>query len=205
MKNWNDITLKQFNEIQNLLSQPDEYLTCNLLDVIYGTDSANMTIAELAPYKNALQFLTEPIPHCKLKQKYEINGTVYDSNLDLTVLTVAQFVDYQTYIKEEHIELNKVLSVFFTPEGHSYNDGYDMKKVQNDLLNLDIVTITTASFFFEIQFAMFVDLFQRSLKQTVKKTVKDKMKRKEMLKQLESDNLVSFLCLLPSATKQTHL
>ena len=35
MKNWNDITLKQFNEIKNLLAQPDENLTCNLLDVIY--------------------------------------------------------------------------------------------------------------------------------------------------------------------------
>lgn len=203
MKDWKDITLKKFNEIQNIIATPDEYTTFNLLDLVYGIDSANMTIADLAPYKNALSFLYKPIPHCELQNRYEINGTIYESSFDLTVVTVAQFVDYQSYIREEHIELNKVLSVFFIPEGHSYNDNYDMKKVQNDLLDLDIVTITTASFFFAIQYAMFVSLFQQSLKRTVKKTVKDRQKRKELLAELESGNLDSFLLSLPSAMKQT--
>lgn len=203
MKTWKDITLKKFNEIQEIIKTPDEYTTFNLLDLIYGIDSADMTIAELAPYRDALSFLSTEIPHCELQKQYVINGTTYDSNLDLTVMTVAQFVDYQSYIKEEHIELNKVLSVFFTPEGYSYNDGYDMKKVQNDLLSLDIVTITTASFFFEIQSAIFASLFQRSLKRTVKKTVKDKQRRKELLDQLESGSMDSFLSWLPSAQRPT--
>ena len=192
-KDWKDITLKQFLMIQELLTEPDEYLTFNLLDVVYGIDSASLTVSELAPYKDALNFLNESIPHVKLNSEYTLNGTVYESNFDLTVVTVAQFVDYQNYIREENPSFNKLLSVFFVPKGMEYNKGYDIKKVQDDLLELDICSVVTLAFFFEIQLSIFLSSFQRSSIKSVKKMKVSKEQKRAMIKKLEEMDLSSLI------------
>lgn len=192
-KDWKDITLKQFLMIQELLTEPDEYLTFNLLDVVYGIDSASLTVSELAPYKDALNFLNESIPHVKLNSEYTLNGTVYESNFDLTVVTVAQFVDYQNYIREENPSFNKLLSVFFVPKGMEYNKGYDIKKVQDDLLELDICSVVTLAFFFEIQLSIFLSSFQRYSIKSVKKMKVSKEQKRAMIKKLEEMDLSSLI------------
>lgn len=192
-KDWKDITLKQFLTIQELLTEPDEYLKFNLLDVVYGIDSASLTVSELAPYKDALNFLNESIPHVKLLKEYTLNGVVYESNFDLTVVTVAQFVDYQNYIREENPSFNKLLSVFFVPKGMEYNKGYDVKKVQEDLLELDICSVVTLAFFFEIQLSIFLSSFQRSSIKSVKKMKVSKEQKRAMIKKLEEMDLSSLI------------
>ena len=47
LKDWNDITVKQFYLIRDLLEEPDDYTTFNIIDLLYGVDSANMTLQEL--------------------------------------------------------------------------------------------------------------------------------------------------------------
>ena len=67
--------------------------------------------------------------------------------LDLTKVTVAQFIDYQNYIKETPVKFEKVLSVFIIPEGHTYNDGYDLQQAQQDMLELPFVVVQKVAFF----------------------------------------------------------
>lgn len=192
-KTWNDITLAQFKAIKDVLSEEqDDYTAFNLLDIVYGIDSANMNISELSKF--SIEFLKQNIPNVKLKDKYVLNGTTYCSNFNLTEVKTGQFVDYQNYVKQG-AELEKLLSVFFTPEGHTYNDGYDIKKLQEDLLSLDIATVYSAAFFFKTQLSIYTTLFQRSLIRQVKKMKIDKTKKKEtirMLKQMDFNSLVSF-------------
>ena len=196
LKNWKDVSLSQFIEIQNLLNEPDDYLMFNLLDVVYGIDSASMTVSQLAPYKDALSFLNTSIPHVKLLKEYTLNGTVYESNFDLTVMTVAQFIDYQNYVREEKPSFEKLLSVFFIPKGMEYNKGYDVKKVQEDIKTLDICTVTTLAFFFEIQLSIFLSSFQRySIKSTKKMKITKEQKR-DMIKKLEEMDLSSLISFL---------
>lgn len=203
LKTWNDISLSQFYGVQDLLAETDDYTTFNLLDLLYGIDSANMKLTELSQYNNALNFLDENVPTVNLKDKYEINGTVYNSNFNLTVVTAAQFIDYQNYIKTNKFE--DFLSVFFIPDGHTYNDGYDMNKVKEDLLSLDFPTVKSITFFFTLQFEAFVTHFLSSLTKSVKKMKLPKEQEKKILDQIKETDLISlesFLSSLPTAKKQ---
>lgn len=198
---WSDITLKQFYEIKDILSIEDDWTYLNLIDCIYGVDCQNLPISELKKYN--IEFIKDPIPKVKLEKFYTINGTKYNSNCDLTKVTVAQFIDYQNYLKETEPKLEKLLSVFFIPEGYKdYNTDYDIIQVQKDLLDLPIDVAQSIGFFFSQQLHLFVILFPYSLINQVKKMKLEKKKKKEVIariKQMKSFNSELYHTLLNTA------
>lgn len=205
LKDWNDITVKQFYLIRDLLEEPDDYTTFNIIDLLYEVDSANMTLQELSKYNNALEFLNKDIPVVNLEETYTINGTEYKSGYNLTGLTAAQFVDYQNYAKDSDDRWENFLSVVFIPVGHKYNDGYDISKVKEDLLTMPITVVKSLVFFYTLQFESFLHHFLSSLKKTVKKMNLPKNQEKELLDKIQKAdlaNLDSFLSYLPTAKKQ---
>lgn len=209
MKDWKDITLRQFNKIQEYLETPDDYTTLNIIDIIYGEDSANLPISQyMQKYANALDFLLTPIPTVDLKTSYTLNGTIYDSNINLSTLTTAQFVDYQNYAKKSPILTNEILSVFIIPQNHSYNDGYDLEKVKNDILDMDMPTINTLAFFFKKSYLLLLNVFLTSLTYQVKTmniTPMEKEKIYHQLNQIDLHRLDSYLTLSHFAKTLTTL
>lgn len=204
--NWNDITLKQFYEIQNILSVEDDYTAFNLIDYLYNVDCQSLPIKELKKYD--ISFIKEPIPDVKLKKEYTLNGNVYKSNCDITKVTVAQFIDYQNYVKQPDLRLEDLLSVFFLPKGcKDYNKDYDITKVKEDLLELPITVAQSIGFFFGRQFKIFFLLFRYSLLKQVKKLKMDKQKKTELisnLKKMDLWGLVSSLTFLNTARLQMN-
>lgn len=202
--NWNDITLKQFYEIQDILSVEDDYTVFNLIDYLYNVDCQSLPIKELKKYD--ISFIKEPIPDVKLKNKYTINGTVYKSNYNLTKVTVAQFIDYQNYIKNKPVKYEDILSIFFIPEKFdTYNTNYDIEKVKSDLLELPIDVVHSICFFFGRQLKIFFLLFRFSLIRQVKKMKMDKQKKIELisnLKKMDLWGLVSSLTYLNTVMLQ---
>lgn len=181
---WKDITLKQFYQIREILSVEDEWTALNLIDCIYNIDSQSLAINELKKYD--ISFLNQPIPEAKLQKYYIINGTKYNSNFDLTKVTVAQFIDYQNYLKEDEVKLERLLSVFFMPDGYKdYNSGYDIIKVQEDLLELPIAVAQSIGFFFARQLRVFFWLFRYYLIKQVKKLKMEKAEKKELIKNIK--------------------
>lgn len=162
-KNWEDITLSQFYQISDILEVDDDYTENNLIEVIYGVDVSNLKVTELDNYD--ISFLSKPIKNrnVKLKERYTINNREYDSNINLTEVRTNQFIDFTSYVRSDKLEYEKLLSVFFIPKGHKYNDGYDLREVQEDLLQLDIVTIQSLGFFMIKQYQLFAVIFQRYL------------------------------------------
>lgn len=193
MKTWKDITLRQFNKIQDLLQEIDEYTTLNIIDVIYDVDSADMPAMEVMnKYAHSLDFLMTTIPtNEKLKETYTINQREYNSNINLTQMTTAQFVDYQNYSKENPVDISKCLSVFIVPKGHTYNDGYDLKQVQDDIKDLDMVTINTLAFFFKKSYILLLEITLLCLTQDTKKMNIPTEKKEEILNQLKQIDLAS--------------
>lgn len=193
MKTWKDITLRQFNKIQDLLQEIDEYTTLNIIDVIYGVDSADMPAMEVMnKYAHSLDFLMTTIPtNEKLKETYTINQREYNSNINLTQMTTAQFVDYQNYSKENPVDISKCLSVFIIPKGHTYNDGYDLKQVQDDIKDLDMVTINTLAFFFKKSYILLLETTLLCLTQDMKKMNIPTEKKEEIMNQLKQIDLAS--------------
>jgi hypothetical protein len=204
---WNDITVKQFYEIKEILSVQDDWTILNLIDCIYKVDCQNLPIKELKKFD--ISFINEPIPEVKVNKYYTLNGTKYSSNCDITKVTVAQFIDYQNYIKEEEFRLEKLLSVFFMPDGcKDYNTNYDIIKVQEDLLELPIDVAQSIGFFFGKQFKILFILFRYCLQKQVKKLKMDKKKKQELLNNLKKMDLwdlvssLSFLNTVKSQMKQ---
>lgn len=193
MKTWKDITLRQFNKIQDLLQEIDEYTTLNIIDVLYDVDSADMPAMEVMnKYAHSLDFLMTTIPtNEKLKETYTINQREYNSNINLTQMTTAQFVDYQNYSKENPVDISKCLSVFIIPAGHTYNDGYDLKQVQDDIKDLDMVTINTLAFFFKKSYILLLEITLLCLTQDTKKMNIPTQKKEEILNQLKQIDLAS--------------
>ena len=193
MKTWKDITLRQFNKIQDLLQEIDEYTTLNIIDVLYCVDSADMPAMEVMnKYAHSLDFLMTTIPtNEKLKETYTINQREYNSNINLTQMTTAQFIDYQNYSKENPVDISKCLSVFIIPAGHTYNDGYDLKRVQDDIKDLDMVTINTLAFFFKKLFVLLLEITLLCLTQDTKKMNIPTQKKEEILNQLKQIDLAS--------------
>ena len=193
MKTWKDITLRQFNKIQDLLQEIDEYTTLNIIDVLYDVDSADMPAMEVMnKYAHSLDFLMTTIPtNEKLKDTYIINQREYNSNINLTQMTTAQFVDYQNYSKENPVDISKCLSVFIIPKGHTYNDGYDLKQVQEDIKDLDMVTINTLAFFFKKSFVLLLEITLLCLTQDTKKMNIPTQKKEEILNLLKQIDLAS--------------
>lgn len=202
MKNWSDITLQQYYQIKELLTNEDEYTVLNILDVLYGIDSASLPLSALSKYNSALDFLKDEIPVVDIKKKYNINGHTYDSNLELTKVSTAQFIDYQNYLKEPKYE--KLISVLFIPEGHQYNDGYNIKEVQDDILHMSMVDVQSIAFFIKKQFQLLLSLFQFYLTQSIQKmhlTKDQKQKLLDQLGTLQLSNLESFL-MSPNTVKK---
>lgn len=193
-KSWNDISLKQFKQINDILSVQDKYTIFNLIDIIYGVDSVNLPINEALQYN--IDFLKKEIPKPILKEQYNINGRKYNSNIKLTEVSAGQFLDFQNYSKEDEPSFEKMLSVFFIPDGHSYNDGYNMKQVQDDLQDLPITVVNEATFFFKTQFQIFVNSFLHYFSKNLKKmpiTTEDYETIMGLIKQADLPNLERFI------------
>ena len=78
--------------------------------------------------------------------------------------------------------MKKILSVFFIPEGHKYNDGYDMLQVITDIGELPIPVVESAAFFFERQLVKFMEIFQSYSIKRIKKTKMPKEQKEKVIK-----------------------
>ena len=104
---------------------------------------------------------------CRCLFEVRLRSRKYYFDCLLGNVTTAQYVDFINYSKTSDIV--KMLSVFMIPEGHKYNDGYDMLEVFEDIQDMPIPILYSASFFFNRQFATFIKIFQRySMKQLKK-------------------------------------
>lgn len=193
LKDWNDITLRDWTKMEEIIKRNDEFSEIDLIAYLYGQEVENMPYGEFKQkYGNALEFLHTEVPKVKIHKTYKLNGRKYNSNFKLTEVKTAQFMDYMEYAKNPTPE--KLLSVFFTPKGHKYNDGYDLETVQNDLLDLDLPTVLSACFFFVQQLRVYAEIIQFYLiDQTKMMTKEQRQVIKDSLKQMDLDSLVSYL------------
>lgn len=177
-RDWSNISLKDFYEMQNIIAVQDDYTLYNLLDYLYDIDSSNMPIQEVKHY--SLSFLNDNIDDVDIDTYHDKK---YDINLDITKVSVAQFIDYQNYVKEKEIRYEKILSVFVIPKGHEYNDGYSLKEVQEDILNWQFAIVKKISFFFATQLTTFVTLFLYYSKEEMKgeKKIADLLDKTQLL------------------------
>ena len=168
--NWYDITLSQFKELQTVLEIEDDLeKVVALAELVLGDNVTDLPLQEFNEQLKRLEFLKTEIPTSVPPKHIELNGKKYDVTSLLGNITTAQYIDFTNYIKDN--DTAKMLSVFVVPEGHKYNDGYDMQEVIKDMENIPIPVANSIASFFKAQFAKFIEIFQSS---SIKKVRKDR-------------------------------
>lgn len=137
---WENITIEKYYKIKDILDdEVDDDITKNvkLVAVMLNKDEQevwDMDMGEAGEYISRLQFLNKfelpKNPNMKIKlPNYDLRVIK-----DLTKINVAQYVDFQNFVKMPMREsMEKILSIFLIPEGYSYNTGYDILDLQKEI------------------------------------------------------------------------
>ena len=182
--NWYNVNLNQFILLQDAFKiEDDTEKMISIAEIILGNDVTNLPLKEFNEQMKRLEFLKEEIPSAVPPKKFEINGKKYFMDCLLGNITTAQYVDFTN--QSNTGDLSKMLSVFVIPEGHKYNDGYDMLEVINDIGMLPIPIVNSIAFFFGRQFSVFMKIFQRYSIKQIKKTNIPKEAKENMIKAVE--------------------
>ena len=134
---WYSISGEKYWQIIDILQSDEDDITkqAELIATIEGIsvdEVLNMPIQESAQKVKSLAFLNEfPMKEYRSLKTQVMGGKTYDVITDMSKLTTAAFIDYQTYTKLSFRDAyDKILSCFIIPAGFTYNDGYDVAEVQ---------------------------------------------------------------------------
>lgn len=168
MLKWNDIKYRTFLDIREAANIEDENeRVYAIMEAVFGEDVLDLPLKDFNEKCKELQFLQKEIPNDLHVKDIKVNGREYYFDGLLGKITTAQYIDFQNYQKNN--DEQKSFSVFIIPKGHKYNDGYDMEQVFNDILDIPVPVLFSASFFFSRQFELFIRIFRRySIKQMKK-------------------------------------
>lgn len=193
MLSWANITYRQLLDIREAANIEDENeRVYTIMEAVFGESVLDLDLKNFAMKCKEIEFLQKPIPSDLHIKDIKVNGREYYFDGLLGNITTAQYIDFQNYQKNN--DEYKTFSVFIIPKGHKYNDGYDMDQVFNDILDIPVPVLFSASFFFSRQFELFIRIFRRySIKQ-----MKNLKLPKEAMENLEKVvNLTTEMMLTP--------
>ena len=197
--NWNDISIKQYNDIKNLyldteLSDEDRLIL--QINILFGVDALKLKTSELHKYINEMKFLGEKVPKMKIKNEYKLGGNVYTLKKELKDVTVAQWIDWQNFLKDGSDTDNyaNLLSIFFFPKGETeYGENYDIEQVRSDINNyLSIAEAMSISSFFLLWRKISLRLFLLYTKKQILKTPLTKEQKKKVKKEFRKLIIATF-------------
>lgn len=137
INSWDDISLNQFIELTRLQSEftDSEKFANEVLVYLYDEDPQQIPYTLYLAQINGLnQFFNKPISRLKVSKDatYNINGTTYQLDISPNNFTTAQYIDFTNFAKDATNLVNTLTTVLI-PQGHKYNDGYDVEKVRQDI------------------------------------------------------------------------
>jgi hypothetical protein len=190
---WSDVTLEQYMLIQEIKKHDSLDIVCEIIKILFNIkDPESLPYTEFIKYSQELSFMSKDIERVPLKDKYEINNNTYILKNNVMQLTTSQVIDYRNYSKEDN-HIAKILSVFLIPEGHKYNDGYDIEQVINDLLDLDIQTVVSILDFFQKCWVEFIKISRDYLTSQLNLKTIPEEKKKEIEEKMDLlQDLTSF-------------
>lgn len=94
--NWNDLTVKDLQEIHQINTMEDRDLRIAALFAgITYEELLDIPLNKVSEMVERIKFLATPIPRAKVKRKYEVNGRTYKLIKETGDMTVSQFIEFQ--------------------------------------------------------------------------------------------------------------
>lgn len=188
---WEELTFNEVLQIQQIISADinDTYKASNILAVLAGVEVdviEDLPIHKFSSLLPNIEFLHNDPPKCNHQDTYDINGRKYCLSANITDITTAQYIDYQSYMKEENPDLCKITSVFLIPDGHKYNDGYDIEQVWKDVGDMLYIDVMALAFFLRKQYALYTMITTDFLSEAMKRKKVSKKEIKQTLLPLDN-------------------
>lgn len=192
---WKDVSINLFYEIKKImdadLEETDRKI--KILALLMNETEEEFSgrkigeVQELAEQLNFMQ--KDPFIKTNDVKTLFINGAEYELRTKLEDYSVAQYVDFQNYIKDGQNNLARMLSTVIIPVGKKYNDGYDIEEViQNIGDNLSIAHANYIMFFFTKKLVSSIKVTRASLvwlKKMMNWNKKMKMKKMWLKKKMQ--------------------
>lgn len=187
---WEQLTVAQFEELCRLQEEHPTDCAKYIIEYLYDVaDAEQLPIIEYSAYMAGLQkFIGEPVLKAKLTPSatYTIHGRLYRVDITPADFSVAQYTDLTNYLKSGKASLIDLLAVVVIPDGHLYQDGYDMRQVRSDVGDLPLTAGFAVVGFFGRWSKFYMDTFLRSLTKYLMKGKTGKM-HPELVKKLAAE------------------
>lgn len=187
---WEQLTVAQFEELCRLQKEHPADSAKYIIEYLYDIpDAEQLPIIEYSTYVAGLQkFIGEPVLKAKLTPSatYTIHGRLYRVDITPADFSVAQYTDLTNYLKDGKASLIDLLAVVVIPDGHLYQDGYDMRQVRSDVGDLPLTAGFAVVGFFGRWSKSYMDTFLRSLTRQLMKGKTGKM-HPELVKKLAAE------------------
>ena len=155
------------------LDPKDEEGNLKLLALLEGVtynDILNAPIAEVKQKIQKLDFLNKKPKKHLVKLKYRLGDKTYCFDCTAKSITTAQFIDFGNTKKED---ITGALSIFLIPEGHRYNEGYELEDSKLDIDNyLSVEEALSICDFFTTLSELYVRRILRRAKRNLRKAKK---------------------------------
>lgn len=164
------------NELDNLNSN---IILLSLLCEVDEDEISNLTTEEFKELLSQTTFLNE-LPKVKVQPTYTINGKEYEVFLNLKEMTVAQYLDFQAFCKEQDKYIKELISIFLIPKGKKYNDGYNIDDVKDEIGKyMSIADAYSILFFFTL---LYQSLMHNMVESSIQEMKKMKLNEEEKMK-----------------------
>lgn len=189
--NYNKLTIGKYLELLEIIEEDSISDIDKNVEIIALLDDKEVDMIydlPLPEFNEKIQktaFLYEEPKPLQVSTVYKLGGMELEACLNINDLTTAQFIDYQTYVKDKN-KIVELLSVFLIPKGHKYTKDYDVFEVQKMIRNN--MPITQAMGLSDFFLLLYKSLLKASLISSTRKLKKmmrkeKDMKKKEMMKQ----------------------
>ena len=163
--NYNNLPLGLFLDIDAILQSDAEEIDkqARIIALLDGTTPEAvlaLPLKEYAATAAATDFLRHDCPPVSAPSRVISGDLVLIPTKDFTNITTAQYVDFQTFSKGGNQKLPELIAVLLVPEGHKYNDGYDVAQVVRVVRDLPLPEALGLNAFF---FGQLVQSIQASL------------------------------------------
>lgn len=182
-KDWYNITVKEAEAIFRAIKMENDVdrlvhlvSACSGMSLEALYDMSLSEISDIAP--KYIGFLSETPKAQMINEKYEINGRTYVVPISIENISISQFIDLSSMVQKKS-DMSMTMTAILVPDGHKYNDGYDMDTVLADMGDFKFCHANDISFFFTLVLEAYTKASLCSSTRQMKRQMKKKGNSKE--------------------------
>ena len=194
-KSWKDVSIKDYYEINEILEDKSydemdrDVQLFAILQEMDPEEAYNLPLPVYYQKKLELGWVWNKPKQEDIGDAYVIGDHRYKVLIDPMQMTTAQYIDFKNTVPLAKDHMESMLSIFLIPEGHKYNEGYNIEEVEKEIKEKMPITKAMGlfAFFFAWSNAWMEVLQEYSMKNLKKalKREKDPEKKKLIKSQMD--------------------